>query len=260
MVKPFGLKNAGATYQRFMDRILEGMLGRNVDDMVVKSTEASNHVQDLKELFQALDKYKLKLNPEKCVFGVKTGKFLGFMLTQRGIEMNPEKCDVILNMQSPTSVKEVQQLAGRMTSLSRFIPKAGERSVSFFKCLQDNSRFAWTKECEEAFQKLKQLLASPLILIKPMVGIPTHLYLCVTERAVSTVLTQEKEKEQRPIYFVSRILQGVEMRYQKIEKAALAVVITTRRLRYYFQNFQVIVKKTYQSGRSCRRWIWQGGC
>jgi len=78
------------------------MLGRNVeayvDDMVVQSMEGSNHVQDLKELFQALDKYKLKLNPEKCVFGVKAGKFLGFMLTQQGIEINPKKCDTFLNM------------------------------------------------------------------------------------------------------------------------------------------------------------------
>jgi len=102
---PFGLKNTGATYQRLMDRILSGLIGRNVeacvDDMVVKSKHEASHVEDLKELFQALDKYKLKLNPEKCVFGVRAGKFLSFMLTQRGIEMNPEKCSTIVNMRSP---------------------------------------------------------------------------------------------------------------------------------------------------------------
>jgi len=86
---PFGLKNAGATYQRLMDRVLAPMLGRNVqayvDDMVVTSQQREQHVTDLKELFTTIAKYRLKLNPEKCVFGVEAGKFLGFLLTERGI-------------------------------------------------------------------------------------------------------------------------------------------------------------------------------
>jgi len=119
---PVGLKNAGVTYQCLMDRILSGMIGRNVeayvDDMVANSRREEEHVEDLKELFHALDKYKLKLNPEKCVFGVKADKFLGFMLTQKGIEINPNKCMAIMNMRRPSSVKEVQQLTRRMISLS----------------------------------------------------------------------------------------------------------------------------------------------
>jgi len=111
-VMSFGLKNVGATYQRLMDRILSGTIGRNVeayvDDMVVKSRREESHVEDLKELFNALDKYKLKLNLEKCIFRVKAVKFLGFMLTQRGIEINLDKCMTIIIMRSPSSVKEVQ--------------------------------------------------------------------------------------------------------------------------------------------------------
>jgi len=111
-VMPFGLKNAGATYQRLMDRVLEPMIGRNVqayvDDMVVISQMRDQHVTDLEELFATIAKYRLKLIPEKCVFGVEAGKFLGFLLTERGIEANPEKCATILAMRSPTSVKEVQ--------------------------------------------------------------------------------------------------------------------------------------------------------
>jgi len=95
-VMPFGLKNIGATYQRLMDRILALMLGRNVqayvDDMVVTSEEEKQHVADLEELFEIVGKYNLKLNPEKCVFGVEVGKFLGFMPTERGIEANPDNC------------------------------------------------------------------------------------------------------------------------------------------------------------------------
>jgi len=115
-VMPFGLKNAGATYQRLMDEVLAPMLGRNVqayvDDMVVTSQERGKHAADLEELFATISKYRLKLNPEKCVFGVEEGKFFGFMLTKRGIEANPDKCAAIIAMRSPTSVKEVQQLTG----------------------------------------------------------------------------------------------------------------------------------------------------
>jgi len=121
-VMPFGLKNAGATYQRLMDRILAPMLGRNVqayvDDMVVTSQERGRHTTDLEELFATIAKYRLKLNPEKCVFGVEAGKFLGFLLTERGIKANPDKCVAILAMRSPALVKEMQQLTGRMVALS----------------------------------------------------------------------------------------------------------------------------------------------
>jgi len=108
-VMPFGLKNAGATYQRLMDMVLAPMLGRNVqayvDDMVVTSHKRGQHATDLEELFDTISKYRLKLNPEKCVSGVEAGKFLGFMLTERGIEANPDKCATIIAMRSPTSVK-----------------------------------------------------------------------------------------------------------------------------------------------------------
>jgi len=130
-VMPFGLKNAGATYQRLMDQILVSMLGRNVhayvDDMVVTSVEEKRHEEDLEELFVTINKYRLKLNPEKCVFGVKAGKFLGFLLTEREIEANPDNCAAIINMRSSSNVKEVQRLTGRMAALSRFLAKSGDR-------------------------------------------------------------------------------------------------------------------------------------
>ena len=137
-VMPFGLKNAGATYQRLMDKVLAPILGRNVqdyvDDMVVTSHERGQHAADLEELFATISKYRLKLNSEKCIFGVEGGKFLGFMLTERGIEANPDKCAAIIAMRSPTSVREVQQLTGRMASLSRFVSAGGEKGHPYF-CL-----------------------------------------------------------------------------------------------------------------------------
>ncbi|XP_068487084.1 uncharacterized protein [Phaseolus vulgaris] len=179
-VMPFGLKNARATYQRLIDKVLVPMLGRNVqayvDDMVVTSLEKTKHVADLEELFVTIVRYKLKLNPEKCVFGVEAGKFLGFLLSERGIKANPEKCAAILAMRSPATVKEVQQLTGRMAVLSQFVSASREKGHPYFQCLKRNNRFVWTRECEEAFIKLKEYLASPPVLCKPQVATPLRMY------------------------------------------------------------------------------------
>ena len=129
-VMPFGLKNAGATYQRLVNKIFKEQIGRNmevyVDDMLVKSKSSRNHVADLEETFGALRKYRMKLNPTKCAFGVTSGKFLGFMVSGRGIEANPEKIRAIQEMIAPKSIKEVQRLTGRIAALNRFVVRSAE--------------------------------------------------------------------------------------------------------------------------------------
>jgi len=189
---PFGLKNTGATYQWVMDRVLAPILGQKVqayvDDMVITTQQKEQHAADLEELFTIIAKYRLNLNPKKCVFGVDAGKFLGFLLTERGIEANPEKCAAIINMRSLISVKEVQQLMGRMTALSRFVSVGGDKGHPYFQCLRRNNRFFWTRECEEAFENLKKYLPSPPVLCKPKLGTPLRLYFAVTKRAISSVL------------------------------------------------------------------------
>jgi len=174
--------------------------------MVVTSQQREQHIIDLEELFTTIAKYMLKLNPEKCVFGVEAGKFLGFLLTERGIEANYEKCAAIIAMGSPISMKEVQQLTGRMATLSKFVSTGGDQGHPYFQSLKRNNRFVWTRECEEAFVKLKEYLASPSVLCKPELGISLLLYFAVTERAISSVLLQEEDQVQRPIYFVSKVL------------------------------------------------------
>ncbi|KAL0434312.1 UNVERIFIED_CONTAM: hypothetical protein Slati_2765500 [Sesamum latifolium] len=148
---PFGLKNAGATYQRLVDKIFHPQIGRNVevyvDDMLVKSKSAGDHVADLDETFSVLRKYRLKLNPSKCVFGVRKGRFLGFMVTQRGIEANPLKIKAILDMKAPTGVNEVQWLTGMIAALNRFISEAVEKSLPFFKMLIKAKMFEWDAPC-----------------------------------------------------------------------------------------------------------------
>ncbi|XP_016164514.1 uncharacterized protein LOC107607039 [Arachis ipaensis] len=245
-VMPFGLKNAGATYQRLMDKIFTKQLGRNievyVDDMVAKTKIGNNHLDDLTEIFGQLRKYNMRLNHEKCAFGVQSGKFLGFMLTSRGIEANPEKCRAIVNMTSPQTIKEVQRLTGRLATLSRFLPCLAYKSSCFFQTLKTKKAFQWTDECEQAFTTLKETLSKPPILHTPLQGEPRFLYLSVTNWAISSALVAKREKKQFPIYFTSKTLQNAELRYPSIEKLALALVFSARRLRPYFQSHEIHVR------------------
>ncbi|KAL0416119.1 UNVERIFIED_CONTAM: hypothetical protein Slati_3443800 [Sesamum latifolium] len=141
--------------------------------MLVKSKEAQDHVADLEETFSLLREYKLKLNPGKCAFGVQGECFLGFMVTQRGIEANPSKIKAILDMKAPSNVSEVQRLTGRITTLSRFISKSVEKSLPFFKVLRKVKNFEWGTSCRQAFEELKNYLAKLPLLVKPCKGIPS---------------------------------------------------------------------------------------
>ncbi|RDX68077.1 hypothetical protein CR513_52972, partial [Mucuna pruriens] len=165
-VMPFGLKNAGATYQRLMDKVFKEVIGRDielyVDDMVAKSKSGRSHCEALRRVFRILRRHQLRLNPEKCSFGVQAGRFLGYMLTERGIEANPEKCRVVINMRSPQNVKEVQQLMGKVVALSRFISRISDIATPVLEMLKKGRIFAWIPECEEAFLRLKAMLATPL--------------------------------------------------------------------------------------------------
>jgi len=209
-VLPFGLKNVGSTYQCRMDKILAPMLRRNVqayvDNMVITSEEERQHVADMEELFETRGKYNLKLNPEKCVLGVEAGKFLGFMLTERGIEANLNKCVALIRMRSPAAVKEVQQLTERMAALSRFLSVSEDKGYLYFQCLKKNNCVIWTPKCEEALIKLKAYLSSPPVLGKPVHGVPLRLYFCITDRAISLVIIHDQDQSQKPIYFVSKVL------------------------------------------------------
>lgn len=184
---PFGLKNAGATYQRLVNKMFSQQIGRNMevymDDMLVKSKEGLTNLDDLKETFVTLKKHRMRLNPSKCVFGVASGKFLGFMVSQRGIEANPEKVRAIINMTSPRTVKEVQKLTGRIAALNRFVSRATDKCLPFFKTLKH--AFAWTDECKAAFQELKRYLSSPPLLSPSKEGEDLYLYLAVSVSAVS---------------------------------------------------------------------------
>ena len=196
-VMPFGLKNPGATYQRLVNKMFNKQIGRNmevyVDDMLVKSKEELAHLDDLRETFTTLKQYQMKLNLSKCVFGVASGKFLGFMVSQRGIKANLEKVQAIINMVSPRTVKEVQKLTRRIAALNRFVSRATDKCLPFFKTLKQ--AFAWTDKCEVAFQELKRYLSNPPLLSPSKGGENLYLYLAVSTTAVSAALIREEAKK-----------------------------------------------------------------
>ena len=144
-VMPFGLKNAGATYQRLVNRMFHKKIGMSmevyIDDMLVKSTTAKLHIAHMSEVFQILREYNMKLNPTKCAFGVPARKFLGFIVNNRGIEANLDKIKVVLDMPPPSSIKEVQRLIGRIVALSRFVSRASDKCQPFFQVLK--KYFQW---------------------------------------------------------------------------------------------------------------------
>ena len=168
----------------------------------MKSLDERKHLDDLQETFNTLRRYNMKLNPSKCAFEVATGKFLGFMVSYRGIEANPEKIKAILDIKPPQSIKEVQSLTGRVAAFNRFVSKATDKCLPFFKVLK--KAFEWTDECQRAFQDLKTYLVTAPLLSPSVMGEELFLYLAVTPHAVSSALIKEEGKAQKPVYYTRR--------------------------------------------------------
>uniref|UniRef100_A0A2N9FU44 Uncharacterized protein n=1 Tax=Fagus sylvatica TaxID=28930 RepID=A0A2N9FU44_FAGSY len=215
-VMPFGLKNAGATYQRLMNKMFHHQIGRNVevyvDDMLVKTKDERKSLggsrRNIREL---LRRYRMKLNPNKCVFGVSSGKFLGFMVSQRGNRGQPRQNKNRARNDTSKDNKRGTKPYGKSRLRSiRFVSRATDKCLPFFKTLR--KAFVWTDECQKSFEELK-----------------------------SSALIREDGGTQLPVYYTSKAFQGAEERYPAMEKLTLALVIAARKLRPYFQSHKIIV-------------------
>jgi hypothetical protein len=237
---PFGLRNAGATYQRCMNHVFGEHIGRTVeayiDDIVVKTRKASNLISDLETTFKCLRAKGMKLNPEKCVFGVPRGMLLRFFVSERGIEANPEKIAAITNMGPIKDLKGVQRVMGCLAALSRFISRLDEKGLPLYRLLRKTERFTWTPEAEEALGNLKALLTNATILVPPAAGEALLIYVAATTQVVSATIVVERREEghallvQRSVYFISEVLFETKIRYPQIQKLMYAVILTRRKL------------------------------
>ena len=238
-VMPFGLKNVGATYQRAMVTLFHDMMHKEVevyvDDMIAKSQEKEDHIEVLRKLFLRLRKYQLKLNPAKCTFGATSGKLLGFVVNQRGIEIDPDKIKAIQEMPAPRTVKEVRGFLGRLNYIARFISQMTLTCEPMFKVLRKNNPEVWNDDCQEAFDKIKRYLTNPPILVPPVPGKPLILYLTIHDTSMGCVLGQRDDsgKKEQAIYYLSKKFTTGEANYSPLERVCCALVWTMRRLRQY---------------------------
>ena len=184
-VMPFELKNVGATYQKMMTKIFKPLVGRTVevyiDDIVVKSKTREEHAHHLQEVFHLLRRYDMKLNPSKCAFDVSAGKFLGFMVSQRGIEVNPDQIKAVMETPPPKNKKELQRLTGKLVALGHFIARFTDELGPFFLVLWKADTTGWTNKCQRAFKKIKHYLTQPPILSSPLPGEKLYMYLAMSD-------------------------------------------------------------------------------
>lgn len=222
-VMPFGLKNAGATYQRAMTvifgDILHDIVECYVDDLVVKTRKKDDHLKDLKEIFDRLRRHNLKMNPLKCAFGVSSGKFLGFVVRSKGIEVDPSKIKAIIEMPPPKNLTELKGLQGRLAYIRRFISNLAGRCMPFSRLMKKEVPFAWDQACQNAFDEIKRYLVNPPVLTSPIKGKPLLLYITALDGSLGALLAQYNDQgKENALYYLSRTLIGAEVNYSPIEK------------------------------------------
>ncbi|XP_021833842.1 uncharacterized protein LOC110773621 [Prunus avium] len=232
-----------------MTTVFHDMMGKEVedyvDDLVVKSKTREGHQEVLRKVLERCRLYGLKMNPKKCAFGVSSGKFLVFQVHQRGIDVDPKKTRAINSLAPPRNPKELKSFMGRLSYIRRFIPGLAATISVFAPLFKKGRPYEWSKECQEAYQQVQQIITKLPTMRAPIPGLPLKIYLAATNAAVGALLAQDNHGgEESPIYYVSRQLRGAETRYPKTELLCLALVYAAQRLRHYFlaHKLQLIVK------------------
>nr|KYP74061.1 Retrotransposable element Tf2 [Cajanus cajan] len=229
-VMPFILKNAGATYQRAIVTLFHNIIHKEVevyvDDIIAKLKSENDHFIHLRKLFNRLRKYKLKLNPAKCTFRVRSRKLLRFIVREKGIEVDPDKAKTIIEMSPPKTEMEVRRFLGRVNYIARFISQLTDICTPIFKLLRKNQPMEWNEECQISLDRIKQCLTNPPILMPPIEGKPLILYLIVLQNTMGCLLGKlcETNNQEGAIYYLSKKFTGYEAQYLSLEKTCCALV------------------------------------
>jgi ribonuclease HI len=247
VVMTFGLKNAGATYQRAMNYMFHDLIGKLVeiyiDDVVVKSASAKGHIGDLRRVLERTRMFGLRMNPKKCAFGVSAGQFLGFLVHERGIEIGLKSQEAVKTMVPPTTKKELQQLIGKINFVRRFISNLSGRIEPFMELvkIKTNDEFRWGAEQQQAFEEIKEYLSKPPVLVPPQQGKPFYVYLSVGATSIASVIIQVQDGKERVVFYLSRRMLDAETRYPEIEKLCLCLFFTCTKLRHILLSAETIV-------------------
>uniref|UniRef100_A0A2N9E3P2 RNA-directed DNA polymerase n=1 Tax=Fagus sylvatica TaxID=28930 RepID=A0A2N9E3P2_FAGSY len=204
------------------------------------SKTRGDHFGILKKVFERCQLYKLKMNPLKCAFGVSAGKFLGFLVHQCGIDVDPARASVIATMKPPTTHKELKSFLGKLSYIRRFIPGLAAVTSTFAPLLKKGAPFHWSIECQEAFEKVQDIMTKLPTVCAPVSGKSLRLYLASNSQAIGALIAQENDNgDEQPIYYVSRTLKDAESRYSGAERSCLALIYASQRLRHYFLAHKV---------------------
>ena len=235
---PFGLTNAPAVFQRMMDKVLAGLIGRIVmvylDDIVIYSRSEEEHVQHLELVFARLREAGLRLKPTKCFFGLEEIKLLGYIVNRDGIHTDPEKVKAIAKLTPPRDLKGVRSFLGMTGFYRQCLPDYAQIAEPLEELKRKYAHFVWGPSQSEAFEKLKQLLTSSHVMTAPRTDRPYKLYTDACDYAVGAILVQVDDSgTERVIQYVSHSLSSVQRRWATIEKEAYAVVYAISKLRPY---------------------------
>nr|GEZ01669.1 reverse transcriptase domain-containing protein [Tanacetum cinerariifolium] len=183
-------------------------------------------IRDIEETLKTLREINMKLNPNKCTFGMREGMFLGYKVNADGLKVCPDKIKAVLSLPSPKCSKDMKRLNGKLASVNRFLSKSAKKSFPFFKTLKKctkKSNFQWNAKAKMAFKQMKTLIAELPMLVVKKEKEELAIYLAAAKEAVSAILMTKRDEKQMPIYFVSHALQGLEINYTPMEKLILAL-------------------------------------
>jgi hypothetical protein len=243
----FGLKNAGATYQRAIDLIFHDLLGIilevYIDDVIVNSDSMDGHLADLHLALKRMHRYGLKMNPLKYAFGMSAGKFFRFIIHEHGIEIDPKKIESINKVQLPQRKNGMQKFLGKLNYLRWFISNLSGKISAFAPILQmkNEVEFTWGADQQCAFEDIKRYLSSSPVMKAHMDGIPFLLCIASEDAVIGAILTQVTEGKEHIITYLSQRLINAEIRYSFIEKLCLSLFYACSKLRHYFLSSTCVV-------------------
>lgn len=247
---PFGLKNAPATFQRLIDKFRNGLpnilILAYLDDIIICSKDLGSHISDLKQIFERLKMFGFHLNREKCFFCKPVIKYLGHILTTKGLKPDPEKTKAIMERPKPRNPKEVLSFLQTCSWYRRFIPSFANVSKPLSDLIKKNAIWRWSEREQSAFDTMKNLLSSPPILKQVDENLPFILKTDASNYALGAVLVQGEKEEEHIIEYASRLLLVAEKNYSTTEREALAVVWAVQKFRGYIEGSEVLVLTDHQ--------------
>lgn len=235
---PFGLKNAGATFQRAMDiafpKEIHDFLVIYLDDLTPFSKFNQENLKYMRQVFLTCGKYGISLNPKKSLFGLEEGKLLGHIISKDGIRIDPDRIQSILQVPHPRNIKELQVFLGKIDFLRRFIPNFGELIRLLNNMLKKDSKVKWTMEAKEAFDDIKTALTKNSVLTSPKFDRDFIIFSFASKHTIAIVLLQKDDQGfDKPIAFFSKALRDAPLKYQIMEKQAYALVKAIKDFRFY---------------------------